>query len=535
MLVSHLYHDLQDMMLPIKESCQLKHVKQVKRLQQLPSIVLQLSGEYLSKQHTTRCSGRVGRRTQETVTGVEVYNITAPFGKLIFGSDEQLCPQEYSSEHQVIFKFQAHVKFGFNITVFRLYFPHCKNSFVSLQNVAYCGQHSCLNAFLNYMCFEIVVNIHKDPPLKVDFRHHTKFGFFQRGYSAGKALHFLEIFFVLLDKNMIESEMIENNSDILLKESYVTFQTIFTLQTFLFKANKTEKLHLQRVKFSSALIKLFDCPDTLCHSLRMQGDKHEFSTFQCAVQVQLHNDGTPKLHYSTTIISAGVTIALSERNTPKVLHLPSKHSSVLCAMFCQAPNGKEIEAILTEITYVGVSSFECLYGGVFSFENHNHTSKGRFSVQESDIYCDNTSSGSVSRNRLLSANGSLFIILFSCKEISFVTATVKLTLTNCKVIYLCYCVAHKQVANIDDILCPNQPFGDLVHFAKQSYYHLEQTKRIIFGLKHAQCVILKTKMLFHRQIDCKFAVGAEELSQRKSQITHKIQGTIRPLFQFLSR
>ncbi len=452
---------------------------------------------------------------------VVVYNVMAPIGSLIFGDPY---PVKYSNiDFQIVFRFKPENRLGFNVTFVRLFVPQRKNSFVTISNSYFAGEYSSFDLFLNLPCFEIVVNINLNP-LK-EFSKRLKW--WETFYIQHITLHHFEAVFVAMDKLFVDTNQYKYKAGQIsfLTKLYIV-QNILFIHTLYMKARKFQRLLLCRNMDPLSLVKLFDSPDSSCCGGIMAEDVQKCSTFQCFVEIFFQHNSIITVNYSATNITIDKQYTVNQRHLPVDIHLLLASCGNLCTSFIDGTEGNQINLTVKELVFSGPSHYLCRYGGMFHFEAYQQIPEIR-PFYQSDVMCSNSSISSPVKRTLLSSNGSLFIAVFAYKGVSILNVTLTLKQTKCWVVRVCGCNKFKQY---DAILCPNQPFADLVVIRKSD------EPQISFNIQPNQCLVLtKDKIFFNQRTMCKLHIDPNKGLRFKSTMVFHVQGILDSLVSYFKK
>ncbi len=476
------------------------------RLHTPPDIVMMSSAKLLSHPMRRKESEACSHFNAWTV--IE-YNVMAPVGSLTFGDTY---PVNYPNRnYQIVFRFRPNKLLGFNITLVRLFFPHHKNSFLTISNHYFRGEYSSFNLFLNEDCFEIIANINFIPfnPILDHIQHIT--------------LHHFDAIFVLMDRWIVDTKQTEGR----IKQTSFQTKLFFIrndicIQSLYLKAPKHKHLSVHTEVDSFSVVRLFDCPDTSCGSTIMQQEVQSCSTFQCAVEILLTADNILAINYSTNNVWTDKTYLLEQSHTKGKITLPFSSCGPLCTLLIQAISASQINVTIDEVSFAGATHHQCLFGGLFYFDIFQQQNKPNLQIiHQSDIICDNFSDSS-SKRTILSSNGTLLISVFSYPPESLIKASLVVEQTNCKVIHLCSCVKK-------DVLCPDQPFENSVHIGgsiqPQVYFHIQPNK----------CLVLKKDKHFQHSITCVIRIDPMKGLYKTSNLVYLSQWSFGSLFSYVEK
>ena len=272
-------------------------------------------------------------------------------------------------------------------------------------------------------------------------------------------------------------------------------------------------------------MKLIDCPDSSCSRTNMLKSCHLCSTFQCLVQIHTLQNNV-FLNYSASNTVRDRTHLVKHNTNDTIMHLPLSSCHNLCTISIEDTTAKQINLTVEGASYIGPTHYLCLYGGFFYFEMfmYQHTSHLK-QVYQSDVLCSNSSASSSVKRTVLSSTGSIFISVFSYKEISFIEVTLRLQETKCRVIHLCSCVNQHA-------LCPGQPFANSVNIRQGPFGQ----PLLYFDVQTNHCIVLKKdKHFFHRQTRCFLKVFPKNSFQKNSHLEYFLQGSFSSLFSHFEK
>ena len=162
-----------------------------------------------------------------------------------------------------------------------------------------------------------------------------------------------------------------------------------------------------------------------------------------------------------------------------------------CVIHIQAETGIQINVTVDHVSYLGEGSSECKYAGLVIVEELTDEYK------ESSSLCSNHSRSSRQSRSFYSHNSSLTLVLYWYEPYSVINATLKISQTTCKTIWLDDCVVESLcspfVDNLDEC---NSYLRKITRFSKVTLrFVINLSPSMLISLPDKECVVIQ---IFHK-------------------------------------
>ena len=362
----------------------------------------------------------------------------------------------------------------------------CSRGSVNIQNKArkrrnrpellYCGQHARFNAY----------------PGLVDM--HLKL------IAKEMIMYKLSAFFSVMDKFVVINKRMK----------FKLFRFIPYSTHILRNKEMLFSYHLQTRKINYIILKTGNLSDLLFiydgpvpNFKLLETDTFvETSTFQCVVQIltaaernftnsNLY-DAEEEIRFHSKMLKTRRIVNLLHDMSTEVMFVPdSLCYPSPCVIHIQTETGIQINVTADDVSYLGEESFEYKYAGLVIVEELTDEYK------ESTTLCSNHRRSSRQSRSFYSHNSSLTLVLYWYEPYSAINATLKISQTTCKPIWLDDCVIESLCSPFADNLdeC-NLYLRKITRFSKATLrFVINLSESMFISLPDKECVIIQ---IFHK-------------------------------------
>ncbi len=280
---------------------------------------------------------------------------------------------------------------------------------------------------------------------------------------------------------------------------------------------KTQKQNILSLNFSTKdlfLFVVFDGPGSLSQPLNSTQNL-DTSTFQCLVLVISSLVSKHSFSFFTREVLSIQKILLRHSGVSVQLKLPYSHcsSSSLCLIQIIGENKYHINATIRHISYTGMQSPTCDFGGVTAIETVEEQTQDKLTV------CEKYNLSAIGRN-IYSKSSHLVLVLFRYKFYSKVEASFLFSLTACFVVHADPCNSIFSLHT--DILFKTQTF-EISGKGHDWMYSLSPKHCAVFSIYN---INLKSKfsgsLLFGSCSKCKMRIVPKPIYAKEVELTSRI-------------
>ena len=451
---------------------------------------------------------RVSGQIQIVDTGeVWCFKTLDHYGLYISKSAYTLCQQ--------IWQFSLDTRLRLNLSLLSLYFSsgasNCNDGSLTLsdptqqqKSLCFCGHHSLLTVYPGFKTVDLELNVDRLSFLNVKM--------------------LFSVFDVDLLNNLPPASRKSTQSHFAEQQACVALTKGLLLMSFSIKVPKHHHISLQAAHITFLDHTVFDGPGYLSAPEKATQHPYRTTSFQCLLQVMIPTNLQTDVKYLVNFTSKQVDnwIQMTTEHT-KIVTLPTAGCyGNMCYMNITTDMQMHVNVSVVEVTYVGISNFECDFGGLAAAEIL------RNELRESLTVCHPVHSR-IKRN-YYSFGMSLLTILYWYRNYSTMGATLKLSTTACHLVHIDIC----QLQHFCIVEEPCGPFPEsLKHFGNVSlisesyqYHRFLSVDLLDYG-----CLVLqlfKKKSLHpHEMFFCFFTFKANLSSLSNSHLIVETKGQIK--------
>ena len=230
---------------------------------------------------------------------------------------------------------------------------------------------------------------------------------------------------------------------------------------------------------------VFDGPGYLSHAMNASKNVIITSTFQCLVLILLTRDQiTENEHFNfTSKILSTYDIIINVTNN-SMFYIPKlKYKNNLCISFFLAESGNEVNITPIVVKSTNPYNINCLYAGLFAGERLADD------YQESQTICEDNYGSTGQAMSLYSKNSSLILIMYCYKEYGNISASVMVSQTKCKGLFINPCKFNMLCWGNDMIKC--QSYLDNVTRFSNIHMRIQSKDSVIYERNFGKCSVLQ--------------------------------------------
>ena len=373
----------------------------------------------------------------------------------------------------VLWEFQLDVKLRLNLTSFYIdikdFYRSCTSGNLSIYNrhlhkndqFTFCGRHPMFTHYTSSSNTHLILKFVYDLPVYFVFQ-----------YS-------------IMSRNIISNEVIRKGFQKLLyiHKIDIVQKELLTFHIYVTKF-KTVCININNMTYFHYTI--IDGPSFLERHFVPNAVRFCASTFQLILQTYTTRDeeiNPSNLQYYGVESNFSHKIVLSNIN--KTIKIPGFYCPKVHSMFCilqfETTSNKHVNLTLLEVLYTGMSTTDCIYGGIAAYDNERHIL---------DI-CDDY--GTYRPHRYIySTNSTLMLVIYTYPAYSSLEINMNISTTICQPIQLNICEIAEHCSGFFSLLVSDKCVQWLKHRPDNSVFQLKSSDDVLhYSLQVEKCAIIQ--------------------------------------------